>query len=108
MKSSYHRIWDMVCRIPRGRVATYGGIAARCGLDGQARLVGYALHNLPDGIDVPWQRVVNARGRISFPPGSRSYARQKHLLEAEQVRFLDEKIDLLRYGWGAGQRQKKR
>jgi len=97
----------MVCRIPRGKVATYGGIAARCGLDGQARLVGYALHNLPDGIDVPWQRVVNSQGKISFPPGSRPHARQKRLLEAEQIQFLGETIDLQRYEWGARQRRKK-
>ena len=101
MKSSYHKIWDMVSRIPRGKVATYGRIATRCGLDGQARLVGYALHNLPEGIGVPWHRVVNSRGRISFPPGSRPYAQQKRLLETERVRFVDETIDLDRFGWGA-------
>lgn len=96
----------MVCRIPRGKVATYGGVAARCGLDGHARLVGYALHNLPKGIGVPWHRVVNARGRISFPPGSRSYEQQKRLLESERVRFVDETIDLGLFGWGARQRRK--
>ncbi len=98
-KSSYHKIWNMVCRIPRGYVSTYGEIARRCGLNGQARLVGYALHNLPDGIDVPWQRVVNAKGMISFPQGSSSHMRQKRLLEAERIRFEDERIDLKRYGW---------
>ena len=64
--SLYDRIYEVVCRIPRGRVAAYGQVAAEAGLPGHARLVGYALHNLPDDTDVPWHRVVNARGGISL------------------------------------------
>jgi methylated-DNA-protein-cysteine methyltransferase-like protein len=97
--SPYPRIWEMVARIPPGKVATYGQIARLCGLAGQARLVGYALHGLPHGLDIPWQRVVNARGRISFPVGSPSYCRQKELLELEGVVFVKGRIDLRTYGW---------
>ena len=56
----------MVRRIPQGRVATYGQVAALAGLPRHARQVGYALHALPEGTDVPWHRVVNAKGEVSL------------------------------------------
>lgn len=62
---SYQRIYAVVRRIPAGRVATYGQVAALAGLAGHARQVGYALHALPQGTTVPWHRVVNASGAIS-------------------------------------------
>jgi len=92
------RIHKTVSRIPRGRVATYGQIARLAGLHGQARLVGYAMHALPAGTRVPWQRVVNARGEISLP-GS-SAVRQRTRLEREGVRFdARGRIDLDRFLW---------
>ena len=90
----YARIWDAVQRIPRGRVATYGGIARFCGFPRHARLVGYALHNLPHGSDIPWHRVVNSKGMISLPKRFGAYQRQKTLLEHEGVVFLKERINL--------------
>ena len=63
---SYQRIYQIVGRIPPGRVATYGQVAALAGLPGHARQVGYALHALPESSSVPWHRVVNARGEISL------------------------------------------
>ncbi len=83
--SLYNRIYEVVCRIPRGRVATYGQVAAEAGLPGHARLVGYALHNLPDDTDVPWHRVVNARGGISLDIELGAGRLQQALLEAEGV-----------------------
>jgi alkylated DNA nucleotide flippase Atl1 len=56
----------VIREVPRGRVATYGQIALLCGLAGRARQVGYALHALPPGSPVPWQRVLNARGELSL------------------------------------------
>lgn len=100
----YLRIWKTVARIPRGKVATYGQIARLCGLAGQARLVGYALHSLPSGIDIPWHRVVNAQGRISFPAGSTAYFRQKEMLEIEGIVFVKDRIDLKTHGWRPKQR----
>jgi methylated-DNA-protein-cysteine methyltransferase related protein len=97
--SKYEVIWETVCRIPRGKVATYGGIATLSGFAGQARLVGYALHNLPRNIDVPWHRVINSQGRISLPKAGGHYDRQRKLLEDERVVLQGEKIDLGRYGW---------
>jgi methylated-DNA-protein-cysteine methyltransferase-like protein len=84
-KSLHQRIHDVVSRIPRGRVATYGQVARIAGIPRQARLVGYALHALPAGTRIPWQRVVNAQGGISTPGGRDSA--QRRLLEREGVRF---------------------
>jgi methylated-DNA-protein-cysteine methyltransferase-like protein len=96
---SYDRIWKVVSRIPRGRVSTYGRIAALAGRPGHARLVGYALHGLPPGNDIPWHRVINARGEISFPPGSRSWREQRRLLVEEGIAFLRNRVDLRVKGW---------
>jgi methylated-DNA-protein-cysteine methyltransferase-like protein len=96
--ATHGRIHDAVRRIPRGRVATYGQIARVARLPGQARLVGYALHALPRGSTVPWQRVVNARGEISV--GGESGVRQRQLLEKEGVRFDPRgRIPLTRFQW---------
>ena len=81
------RIWRVVASIPRGRVESYGSIARRAGLPRGARLVGHALRQAPDSLGLPWHRVVNAAGRISFPEGSRMHALQRRLLEEEGVRF---------------------
>ena len=97
-KGLHGRIHDVVSRIPRGRVATYGQVARVAGLPGQARLVGYALHALPAGTSVPWHRVVNAQGAISTPGGPEG--RQRRLLEREGVRFDDRgRISLASFQW---------
>ena len=98
-ESSYERIYAVVRRIPRGRVATYGQVAVLADLPGHARQVGYALHALDDE-SVPWQRVINAQGRVSrrSNPGWEGFQRQ--LLEAEGVGFSERGIvDLRRYLW---------
>jgi methylated-DNA-protein-cysteine methyltransferase-like protein len=102
--SSHARIYDVVRRIPRGRVATYGSVAHEAGLTGRARQVGYALAALGDaagGDDVPWHRVINARGEVSARSGGPTFERlQRTLLEAESVVFGEGgRIDLDRYGW---------
>ena len=97
--SSRTRIYDAVRRIPRGRVATYGDVASAAGLPGHARQVGYALAALDPETDVPWHRVVNARGRVSERAGDRSIeVLQRELLRAEGIRFGEaDAIDLRRY-----------
>ena len=98
--SSYQRIYQVVRRIPRGRVATYGQVAMMAGIGRQARQVGYALHALPAAQRIPWQRVVNARGEISLRAGSDNDRLQRLLLEEEGVRFdRSGRIDLDRYRW---------
>lgn len=84
---SYERIYAVVRRIPRGRVATYGQIAALAGLPGHARQVGYALHALSEGTNVPWHRVINAKGEVSLRAEAGWDNFQRHLLEEEGVVF---------------------
>lgn len=100
--SSYERIWQTVSRIPHGRVATYGQIARLAGFGKRARLVGYALHRTPEHFDIPWHRVINARGRISFPAGSAHYREQRDRLRAEDIPFVGGRIDLQQYRWRPG------
>lgn len=97
---SYDRIYKVVARIPKGRVATYGQVAKLAGLAGHARQVGYALHALPGAATTPWQRVINARGEVSAraEPGMDQIQRQ--MLEGEGVSFNDHgRVDLARYQW---------
>jgi methylated-DNA-protein-cysteine methyltransferase-like protein len=100
---NYQRIYAVVRRIPRGRVATYGQIADLAGLAGHARQVGYALHALPEGTSVPWHRVVNAQGAISprSVPGAELV--QQQLLAREGVRLNARgRVQLGRVRWAAG------
>jgi len=89
----------VVSRIPRGRVASYGQVAALARLPRQARLVGYAMSALPPDTAVPWHRVVNAEGRISLRAGGGGDQIQAQLLEKEGVRFVGGAIPLDRHGW---------
>ncbi len=99
-RTTWQRIYAVVRRIPRGRVATYGQVAALAGMPGHARQIGYALFALPAGDGVPWHRVINAQGRIS-PRAEPGYDTiQRLLLEKEGVRFLASgRIALERYRW---------
>jgi len=104
--SRYQLIYAVIRRIPRGRVATYGQIAEIAGLEGHARQVGYALHALPSGSDVPWHRVVNSFGEVSRRSSSDSDELQVELLQAEGVVFdTAGRIDLRRFGWRKGLRK---
>ena len=99
-KGNYARIYAVARRIPRGRVATYGQIAALAGLPNHARQVGYALQALPEASDVPWQRVVNASGGVSPRPHPYAVTMQRAMLEKEGIVFgANGKISLPRYGW---------
>ena len=84
---SYQEIYDVVRRIPPGRVATYGQVASLAGLPGHARQVGYALYALPQTSTVPWHRVVNAKGGISVRAVPGAELVQRHLLVREGVRL---------------------
>lgn len=94
-------MYAAVRRVPPGRVATYGQIAALAGRPGAARQAGYALAALPPDSDVPWHRVINARGEISARRTSGPFeAIQADLLRAEGV-LLDDRgrVDLKRFRW---------
>jgi methylated-DNA-protein-cysteine methyltransferase-like protein len=89
----------LVSQIPRGRVATYGQIAALLGAPRAARAVGYAMKRCPQGSRVPWHRVLNARGGISLRANVASMITQQILLEREGVCLSNGRVDLKRYRW---------
>ena len=97
----YQRIYDMVRRIPPGKVTTYGRIAELVG-GCTARMVGYAMAALKRSTvpDVPWQRVINTRGKVSVHGDGFGNAIQRMKLEEEGVEFnAKDRIDFNRYGW---------
>lgn len=100
---SYVKIWRTVQLIPEGKVASYGQVADLAGLPGRSRLVGRALGKVPNGQyqgrEVPWFRVINSQGKISFPLGSELFERQKHHLQDEQVVVIGNKIKLREFQW---------
>ncbi len=98
----YHRIYRIVGKIPKGRVATYGIVARLAGRPGAARTVGWALSALPEDTDVPWWRVINAAGRISLAAHDHNAVLQRALLLREGVRFAPGgAVSLGSYGWPA-------
>jgi len=104
----YERIWRVVRRIPRGRVATYGQVAVLAGIPRGARQVGYALHALRDGSGVPWHRVLNARGAVSLRSGGHDVT-QRLRLEREGVRFdSGGRTDLDRFRWRPRARKRRK
>ena len=107
--SFFELVYEVVRHIPPGKVATYGQVARLLGNPRAARTVGWALHSLPEGHDVPWHRVINAQGRISLPGEGGEL--QRALLESEGVEFGEGWVDLRRFGWGgpgAGKRDRDR
>jgi methylated-DNA-protein-cysteine methyltransferase-like protein len=97
------RIYAVVSMIPRGRVASYGQVAALAGMPGKARQVGYALAAADAAGELPWHRVINARGEISRRAVSGDEKRQRALLEGEGVRFdANGRVSLARFGWQPG------
>jgi methylated-DNA-protein-cysteine methyltransferase-like protein len=92
-------VWQVVQGIPRGHVLTYGEVARLAGRRGAARRVSQAMRRAPKGTNLPWHRVINAQGKISFPEDSTGFQKQKKLLQSEGVFFLDGRIDLDRFGY---------
>ncbi|MFO0881857.1 MAG: MGMT family protein [Candidatus Saccharimonadales bacterium] len=90
-------VYRLVALIPTGKVMTYGQIAALCGHPGAARVVGQIAHFGPT--DLPWQRVVNARGGLAagfVPDGRHGQAR---MLEAEGVEVVNDNVLVTEYLW---------
>ncbi|HVC16892.1 MAG TPA: MGMT family protein [Rhodanobacter sp.] len=98
MNNNHARIYAAIAAIPRGRVASYGAIAARAGLPGRARLVGRLLGETPGGMVLPWYRVLRASGQIALPPGSRGFREQCRLLRAEGIEVRNGRVPLSRFG----------
>ncbi len=103
-QNSDFKTWALgVCQviegIPRGHVLTYGEVARLAGPGGSARRVSMAMRYAPKGMNLPWHRVVNAQGKIAFPPDHPHYLEQKQQLEDEGVQFKNDSIDLQHFGY---------
>lgn len=99
MKSTFELIYDAVKQIPKGRVATYGQIAALAGNPRWSRVVGYALHVNPEPVVIPCHRVVDRNGRLSPAFAFGGINMQAELLLREGVETKDDHVDLDRYRW---------
>lgn len=100
MKNTFERIYQVVCQIPAGRVATYGQVAALAGNPRWARVVGYALHANPRPGEIPCHRVVNRFGEPSTAFAFGGANRQRELLQQEGIVFDAEgRVDLKKYGF---------
>ena len=93
------QICQTVCRVPHGKVSSYGKIADLSGLPGRARMVGKVMQFAPSEMKVPWYRVVKSNGCIAFPSGSESAKKQTGLLQEEGVIVLNNKINMKKFGW---------
>lgn len=98
-KTTFEIIYEIICQIPAGRVASYGQIAALAGNRRWARVVGYALHATPHGSDIPWYRVVKKNGEVFGGAGSPGGKLQTELLLNEGVGFADGYVDMKKYQW---------
>ena len=101
--NTFEIIYEVVRRIPYGKVATYGQIATLAGNSHLSQIVGYALHVNPDSEKIPCYRVVNRFGKVSraFAFGGANH--QVELLKSEGVEFIDEDtVDLDRFRWQEG------
>lgn len=102
-------VMALVKKIPRGKVASYGQIAKLAGKPNGARGVGWILNSSSRAHGLPWQRVLNSKGKISFPKKSDEYKLQRALLQKEGVKFSDDdSIDLAKFGWKKTVTQLKR
>jgi methylated-DNA-protein-cysteine methyltransferase-like protein len=98
--ANWHKnVWKVVSEIPSGHVLTYGEVARLSGIPTAARRVSQALRRAPRGMNVPWHRVINSQGKISFPEDSSGWKEQKDRLENEGVVFLNGKVDLRHFGY---------
>jgi len=95
----FERILDIIKQIPEGKVATYGQIATIAGTQ-NPRLVGFALASQKEDTEVPWFRVINSRGKISFPEESDGFKIQYSLLKNEGIIFdAKNRVNLNQYRW---------
>ena len=97
--SFYDRVYEIVQRIPKGKVTTYGAIGETLGLKSSARLVGMAMKAIPAELDLPAHRVVNRTGALTAAPAFGGYERLRWILEREGVSFRDERIDMKKHFW---------
>lgn len=98
-KNFFENVYELVKKVPKGKVVTYGEIAREIGNKRMARQVGWALHVNPEPGVIPCHRVVNRFGELSSAFAFGGVNRQAELLRAEGVEVEDDMVDLKRYGY---------
>ena len=93
------RIYETICDVPPGSVASYGQIAELAGIPRGARQVGRALRELPKGSAVPWYRILTASGKLAFEVDSAAWRRQVERLAAEEVILTNGRVNMSLYRW---------
>ena len=93
------RIRDTIQDIPPGCVASYGQIAEIAGIPRGARQVGYALRHTPEGLELPWHRVVQSSGKSAFDPNSRAFETQRDRLADEGVVVRNGRVNMSKFRW---------
>ena len=93
------RVWQVIHSIPAGKVCTYGRVAEMAGLPRQARAVGRYLSELPKDSKIPWFRVINSQGKLSFEVGPDRFVTQQLKLQDENIAFSNNKVNLKTYLW---------
>jgi len=96
------RIWETIQDIPEGNVANYGQIAEIAGIPRGARQVAYALRHAPEGLELPWHRVIRSSGKSAFDPNSRHFKTQCARLREESVTIVGGKVDMNKFRWDPG------
>lgn len=103
------KVINAIRRIPKGRVATYSQIAKMAGKEHAARAVSWILYSSTKAHKLPWQRVLNSKGKISFPTNSKQYVLQKNLLIKEGVPFSQsDMIEMSLYQWKYKKRSQRK
>lgn len=97
--NSEETLYQFIAAIPFGKVATYGQLARLVGRPSAARWVGRTLKHLPKDTKLPWYRVINAQGKISFPIDSPGWIKQKDKLADEGILLHNGRIRLKDYQW---------
>ncbi|EQA35617.1 methylated-DNA--[protein]-cysteine S-methyltransferase, TIGR00589 family [Leptospira inadai serovar Lyme str. 10] len=100
--SFYEEVYKITKRVPRGRITSYGRIAVLLGKPRAARAVGYALNAIPKDREqkIPWQRVINSQGKISFRGDSHRAILQRKILQSEGIEFdQNDRTDFRKFGW---------
>lgn len=97
--SFYGKVYNIVSIIPKGKVTTYGAIAETIGMKSSSRLVGQALRSMPEGMDIPAQRVINHAGLLSGAHQFGGYERMRWLLEEEGVTFKRDGVNMGKHFW---------
>lgn len=98
-QSPMAKIWHIVAMIPSGKVTSYGKVADFAGLPRRARYVSKALKSAPEHLSLPWHRVLNSQGKISFEKNSDSFREQMELLRLEGVTVKGGKVNLSNFEW---------